>query len=461
MESHSLKFGLPFELHTHLVKRKADLIRLGTEFYLITKQSYWLIITAKGILVHMNSISLIQGDSLTVIKSLPSNSVHCVITSPPYWGLRNYGVDGQIGLEPSFDEFLDLLVELFREIKRVLHGSGIMFVNMGDSYNSDLTRGHFGNQYKKRNEPHGVKRNTIKKLHPKNLLGQAWRLAFALQDDGWILRSDIIWHKPNPMPESVTDRPTRAHEYLFLFSKSGSYFYDADAIREPQKTFIARAPGPKAQNIADKLVGGKAHSEGGFNSRRQDRGIEYNPLGKNRQSVWTIPTQPFEGAHFATYPIKLVEPCVKAGTSEKGCCPKCLAPWHKLKEKDELIGSAFRDGPDNTNNSTFKVRKRADAPGAEVSAKSIFRTGIMQTYKTVGWAPSCSCDAGEPIPCTVLDPFSGSGTTALVAARHFRSAIGIELNPEYLEMARNRIASDLPLFNSVEVSRHIIQIETK
>jgi site-specific DNA-methyltransferase (cytosine-N4-specific) len=132
----------------------------------------------------MNSISLIQGDSITVIKSLPSNSVHCVITSPPYWGLRNYGVDGQIGLEPSFDEFLVLLVELFSAIKRVLHPSGTMFVNMGDSYNSALTRGHFGSQYKKRSEPHGIKRHTVKKLHPKNLLGQAWRLAFALQDDG-------------------------------------------------------------------------------------------------------------------------------------------------------------------------------------------------------------------------------------------------------------------------------------
>jgi hypothetical protein len=170
-------------------------------------------------------------------------------------------------------------------------------------------------------------------------------------------------------------------------------------------------------------------------------------LGKNRQSVWTIPTQAFADAHFATYPTKLVEPCVKAGTSEKGCCPKCLAPWTKLKKKGELIGSGLRSESGDENKSVFKVRKRADAPGAEVSAKSIFRTGIVQTYETIGWEPSCDCNAGEPIPCTVLDPFSGSGTTALVAARYFRNAIGIELNPKYLEMARHRIAADMPLFN--------------
>ena len=247
------------------------------------------------------------------------------------------------------------------------------------------------------------------------------------------------------MPESVRDRPTRAHEYIFLFAKSGSYFYDADAIREPQKTFIVQAPGPKAQNAGDKLIGGKAHSEGGFNSRRQDRGIEYNPLGKNKPTVWSIATQPFEGAHFATYPIKLVEPCIKAGTSEKGCCPECLSPWQKVKEKAEIAKREdnFRNSDrylgGAINNSEVKSRKRADAPGAEVSATSLFRTGAFQTYKTIGWEPACNCEIHDPIPCTVLDPFSGSGTTALVAARHFRSAIGIELNPDYLEMARKRI----------------------
>lgn len=410
----------------------------------------------------MNSISLIQGDALTVLKSLPSNSVHCVITSPPYWGLRDYGVEGQMGLEPSFEEFLIPMVELFSEIKRVLHRTGTIFVNMGDSYNSDFAIGKLSTQYKNRPDPSGVKRSVIKGLHPKNLLGQPWHLAFALQKDGWILRSDIIWYKPNPMPESVKDRPIRAHEYLFLFSKSGTYFYDHDAIREPQKNPINSAPEQGAQIacVNDRDLE-KVVTEETVGLQRQ-----YNPLGKNRLSVWTIPTQGFAGGHFATYPTKLVEPCIKAGTSEKGCCPKCLAPWQRLREKGPLIVAdrSFRSErytKGDKDNSIVKARKRADAPGAEVSPTSVFRTNLIQTYETIGWQPSCNCDAGEPIPCTVLDPFSGSGTTALIAARNFRNAIGIELNPEYLEMARQRIAYDMPLFNNVDVSRPIVQIEKK
>lgn len=344
-------------------------------------------------------IKIYQGNSLDVLQRLPDESVHCVVTSPPYWQLRNYEVDGQIGLEPTINEFIDTLVKLFREIKRVLHKSGTLWVNMGDSYNSAQTRGTWGNQSKHGYLDHGASRSTIKNLHSKNLVGQPWRLAFALQDDGWILRSDIIWHKTNPMPSSVTDRPTPAHEYLFLFSKSSKYFYDHLAIRE---------------------VGEHCES-------------------RNKRTVWSIPTEAFADAHFATYPTRLVTPCILAGTSEKGCCPKCFTPWTFILKRDE------------TKTDPGKPRKRANAPGSELSSKSMFRTRQWSTYSYDVWAPACKCDAGEPIPCTVLDPFHGSGTTGLVAARLNRNYVGIELNPEYIEISKKRLNSDRPLFNKVEV----------
>jgi DNA modification methylase len=260
---------------------------------------------------------LIQGDCLEVLKTLPAESINCAVTSPPYYGLRDYGVDGQIGLEQTPNEYVAKLVEVFREVKRVLKDDGTLWLNLGDSYasaqkgsggatNKQLTnRGSFFRPERYDLASHGLK--------PKDLIGIPWRVAFALQADGWYLRQDIIWHKPNPMPESVRDRCTKAHEYIFLLSKSAKYFFDSDAIKEGSKTYTRKAS----------KIGNKAQSDDGFRSYMVDSqtrgfGRDITTVGRNKRSVWTVTTKPFKGAHFATFPQDLVEPCILAGCPEGG-----------------------------------------------------------------------------------------------------------------------------------------------
>ena len=311
----------------------------------------------------MTDWRILEGDCRDVLRSLPAQSVHTCVTSPPYFGLRDYGADGQIGLEPTPDDFVAALVAVFREVRRVLRDDGTVWLNLGDSYAStggEVTRpgvtARAGNTLAtlhpsaRADVPNGVK--------PKDLIGVPWMVAFALRADGWYLRSDIIWSKPNPMPESVTDRPTKAHEYLFLLSKEPRYFYDADAIRE-DLSLTASYGGVYAQEGKQVAVG-----NGHAGLTAAGRLIEPNPAGRNKRSVWTVATQPFAGAHFATFPPKLIEPCVLAGAPEGG---------------------------------------------------------------------------------RVLDPFAGAGTTGLVALQHGREFVGIELNPEYAQMARDRIETAVRL----------------
>jgi len=331
-----------------------------------------------------------EGDALAVLKTMPSDSVDCVVTSPPYWGLRDYGVDGQMGLEPTPEAFVAGMVEVFREVRRVLKPTGTCWVNLGDSYNAAGRTGHGTSredckQGTNRASANGADqvRPSAGNLKPKDLVGIPWRVAFALQADGWWLRSDIIWHKPNPMPESVTDRCTKAHEYLFLMTKSERYFFDHEAIKEPASKGAAGSnfnPGKtgehelgrasamlrKAGNKSHKYV--TAYDDSDTQEHRTKAGLmavaETEWETRNKRSVWTIATQPFSEAHFATFPMKLVEPCILAG------CP----------------------------------------PGG-----------------------------------MVLDPFAGSGTTGCAALLHGREFIGIELNPEYAAMARRRIAKYDPM----------------
>jgi DNA modification methylase len=299
---------------------------------------------------------ILQGDVRDRLTELPDGSVQTCITSPPYFGLRDYGHEGQIGLEPTPDEFVQALVGVFREVRRVLRDDGTVWCNLGDSYHGggysnhringeEWLRAHGGDRRRSRQRDR-IKANPD--LKPKDLVGIPWMLAFALRADGWYLRSDIIWSKPNPMPESVTDRPTKAHEYLFLLSKGPRYFYDADAIRESAMVVEqGRRPGPESNGY---------HVESGRNdsgAHLGGMGFGVDPAGRNKRTVWTVATQPFPGAHFATFPPKLIEPCVLAGTR-----------------------------PDDV----------------------------------------------------VLDPFAGAGTTGVVALRHDRSFIGVELNPDYAEM---------------------------
>ena len=276
-------------------------------------------------------IHLLNANALHI--PLAANTAQCVITSPPYWGLRCYGVDAQLGLEATPDEFLANMVSVFREVWRVLKDTGVLFVNMGDSYGDG-----------------------------KQLQGMPWRLAFALQSDGWILRSDIIWAKPNPMPESVTDRPTKAHEYVFLLSKQGRYFYDADAVREPQVDEYKKY-------LAKRGTNGK-YEDQNHKANHLSRD-SFNPKGRNRRTVWTVATQPYSGSHFATFPTALVEPMILAGS----------------------------------------------------------RPGDL-----------------------VLDPFSGTATVGEVSRKHHRRYVGLELNPEYIELAKERTQHIQPTlldFNSV------------
>jgi DNA modification methylase len=264
---------------------------------------------------------IIQGDCIEGMRTLPDASVHCCVTSPPYWGLRDYGHDGQIGLESTPDAYVARMVEVFREVRRVLREDGTCWVNLGDSYAGG---GGFcptapSNLAGSKQTTQGSKSGGIKPqgaIKAKDLVGIPWRVAFALQADGWWLRQDIIWHKPNPMPESVRDRCTKAHEYVFLLTKSERYYYDAQAVSEA--VACVRGPGNKKPLKGVEEDGEKHRTRAGLHKAAERWREEGPPESRNRRSVWTITTKPYSGAHFAVMPSDLVEPCIKAGCPEGG-----------------------------------------------------------------------------------------------------------------------------------------------
>ena len=270
-------------------------------------------------------VTILQGDCLTVLKTLPTVSIHCCVTSPPYFNLRDYGIEGQIGMETSVDEYVAKLVLVFTEVKRVLREDGTAWINVGDSY---FGSGQGYGDTKTTNKSHHGSRERQKPewndcgLKPKDLIGIPWMVAFALRADGWYLRSDIIWHKPNPMPESVTDRPTKSHEYIFLLTKSAKYYYDAEAIKEEaafdgrQDTTIKPAEKYRGRQMVD---GQQPQSlgRGNENERWPSKSDDGTRL-RNKRSVWTVATSPYSGAHFATFPPKLITPCIQAGCPERG-----------------------------------------------------------------------------------------------------------------------------------------------
>jgi len=370
---------------------------------------------------------VLVGDVLERLKDLSDGCVQCVVTSPPYWGLRDYGCAGQLGLEPTPDAYVSRIVEVFREVRRVLRDDGTLWLNLGDSYGA--TGGNTAMTGGKSDPSRGVKMgfgnlpNTETGLRPKNLIGIPWRVAFALQADGWYLRQDIIWHKPNPMPESITDRCTKSHEYIFLLSKSARYFYDSEAIKE---TAIHSGRVVKATGILSKNAnaGFGNDTKLGFTTR------DILVSGKrNKRSVWSITTKPFSGAHFAVFPEELPELCIKAGTSEKGSCSVCGAPWERIIERTQLNRTELPKESPNYRPNTYQGEYE------DINGKG--DAGFTET-KTIGWQPTCECNA-PVIPCIVLDPFFGSGTVGVVAKRLGRDWIGIELNPEYASMAEKRI----------------------
>lgn len=379
-----------------------------------------------------------EGHILDRLRDMPEGSVQTVITSPPYWGLRDYGVDGQLGLEETPAKFITAMVEVFTEVHRVLRDDGTLWLNIGDSYarGAGHRKGNFGREP----QAHGFRdtRKTPAGLKDKDLVGIPWMLAFALRAEGWYLRRDIIWSKPNPMPESVTDRPTTAHEYIFLLTKKSRYFYDQEAINEP-----AEYSGPNGAQHSPYGQGFTRRSEAighhkarpGIDTRGgnqgTDEGIPFNPLSRNKRSVWTIATRPFPDAHFATFPPELVAPCVLAGTPIQSCS-ECGAPWHRIVDrvptgKTQKAADGW-DTSKRAHGSRHQDGRSKGDPGIPVLASI-----------TTGWEPTCECGDNLTAPAVVLDPFAGAGTTLLVAEQLGRDSIGIELNPEYADMAKSRI----------------------
>lgn len=410
------------------------------------------------------------------LRRLEENSVHCMVTSPPYWGLRDYGGtpqvwggdpdcdhewddeqsctkcgawNGQLGLEPTPQMYTQHLVEIFREIRRILREDGTCWLNLGDSYaaggsggqSSSSTlkgNGHGGEKPLSRQLQtlgKGIQRSAPPGLKPKDLVGIPWRAAFALQDDGWYLRSEIIWQKPNCLPESVRDRVTRSHEHIFMLTKSARYFYDHDAIKEPLTMTPQRRLTPRSGMRHEAMRHDKK-----YDHKISDEPHQQGPAnGRNKRSVWTVTPKPYKGAHFAVFPPELITPCILAGTSEKGCCPMCGAPWTRIVERpakpvvrEEVLPSS-RDGG------------RTVEQGMERSGMSHFKYNEWLKENppvTTGWEPTCGCPAHEPVPCKVLDPFSGSGTTGQVALDHGRDYIGLDLNAEYRELAVARLLGE-------------------
>ena len=273
----------------------------------------------------MTTQRIIPGDCIEGLRTLPDASVHCCVTSPPYWGLRDYGHDGQIGLESTPEAYVARMVEVFREVRRVLRDDGTCWVNLGDSYAANaatskkIGESHRGSDTPTLNQPHQCRvsvRGGEWRIKAKDLVGIPWRVAFALQADGWWLRQDIIWHKPNPMPESVRDRCTKAHEYVFLLTKSERYYYDAEAVSEA--SVCLRGPGNKKPLKGVEEDGEKHRTRAGLHLAAERWRQDGPPLSRNRRSVWTITTKPYSGAHFAVMPPDLVEPCIKAGCPEGG-----------------------------------------------------------------------------------------------------------------------------------------------
>lgn len=461
-------------------------------------------------------VSLLNADSLTM--PLADGSVHMIATSPPYWGLRDYGlatweggdagcdhveseyrtglglaalgeqyrggghkqggvgtrqyrgqcakcgalqVSAGLGLEPLHDclgwargencgACYVCRMRLFaRECWRVLRDDGVMFLNLGDSYYGGKGQSSYGwsieNQdrktlqraYTHANGGRGKTRPNdlpISGLKPKDLVGIPWRVALALQADGWYLRSDIIWAKPNPMPESVTDRPTKAHEYVFLLTKRARYFWDADAVREEFKPYeVNQTVTTSGAYKGPPVMPGRDDFDGMYSLHgRAAKRSYFKHAGRNLRSVWNIATQPYSGAHFATWPEKLVEPMVKAGTSEAGCCPVCGKQWERVTEPtpeySRFLGRGWNDHTKDATHGSIKD----DTTGARTTKATI----------TLGFRPTCDHEA-DPVPCTVLDPFAGSGTTGVVARRLGRNFVGLDLSFDYLrDQARRRLELD-------------------
>jgi DNA modification methylase len=381
----------------------------------------------------MNKIEF--GDCREIMKRWIDEGVkiQTCITSPPYYGLRDYGVDGQVGLEKSVDDYVNNMVEVFNHVKELLTDDGTLWLNLGDTY-SDTRWSSGGGQImnKNKDEHRSLQHEKNTGLPSKNLIGIPWKVAFALQADGWILRQDIIWQKPNPMPESVRDRCTKSHEYIFLLSKSPQYYFDHVAIKEPSvnpESYKGRRKRSSMTEQSEIIMDKFGATRSGF--KNIEEGKTYPT--RNKRDVWKVNVRPYKGAHFATYPTALIEPCILAGTSEKGHCPVCNARWKRMK-----IDTGERHDVEVYTGKAIKDYEHAKAQNPSDTKRRVLES-MSKIYK-YEWIPTCECRL-EPVPDIVFDPFMGSGTTAQVALQHGRQYLGCELNKEYEKLQQERIGN--------------------
>lgn len=385
-----------------------------------------------------SEVRILVGDVIERLKGMKKKSIHTCITSPPYWNQRDYKVDGQIGLEPTPEDFITKMVEVFREVRRVLRDDGVIWINIGDSYASGgrKTNGPIDpatpqGRHRASKQDRNFRAPQPANVKAKDLLGIPWLLALALRNDGWYLRSSIIWEKKNAMVHSVKDRCMTNHEYVFMLSKSPTYFFDNTAIRE--KTGREMTWEEYIANTGTDWQAGKDRKntdlEEGLGATSNKLCGGTHPDGAAKRTVWSVNTKGIKDGHFASFPFKLIEPMILSATSHAGCCSKCGTQWvRKLKRVRHPTRPA----------TTSKMNKReAVNPTKEYGHRDPKRH-VTET-KTIGWKPGCDCKGAEEIPSTVLDIFGGSGTTACVALQKNRSAVLIELNPEYVEIMKRRI----------------------
>ena len=377
---------------------------------------------------------IICGPAKNVLRTMPAESISCCVSSPPYWALRDYGVNGQLGLEKTFEEYIDKLCTIYDEVKRVLRKDGTCFVNLGDTYGGSTGQPNAPKLNPAQVAEHKEASRVKEYLPAKCLCLIPQRFAIEMVNRGWILRNTIIWHKPNTMPSSAKDRFTVDFEYVYFFVKSKKYWF------EPQ--YEPYSPTAHAMGVVDangkETIGQwseKTHNKnndamyGSFNKALAGKERTKNPLGRNKRCVWTIPTQPFPEAHFATYPEKLVEPMIKAGCPEF-ICTKCGKAREKIFETEYT-------NPDRSKESAFQPRANVanDSPDNNFTTMKYAKVTAQHTH--IGYT-DCNCGA-EFVPGVVWDPFVGSGTTLQVAAKLGRNYGGSELKPEYIEMAEKRI----------------------
>lgn len=422
------------------------------------------------------TVQLLTGHCVDELNKLQAKSVQCIVSSPPYIWLRDYDtppVDwpevhytpmiglppvvapaqtASLGLEEDITSYLGHIVHVFRAAHRVLRDDGTMWINAGDSYASG-GRGGGGSYMEERGDSswkNASGRNGFRKPPPgfgrKDMLGMPWRVAYALQADGWQLRNDVVWDKPNCMPESAEDRLTRCHEYLFLFSRSDHYHYDSDAIREP----VTGGAHTRGGGVGGKAVPPGSDKQGRIRqNERFGKAVRELVTNRNKRTVWSIPTEAFKGKHFATFPRALVRPCILASTSAMGCCSSCGAPRKRI---------VVIEGP------SFNERSKDRPPSAYAEAwdgnpHSFAVRGshghIARIRRTVGWNPTCDCGVDKTKPCTVLDMFSGSGTVGVVAIATGRSYVGIDLSHEYSQQAIRRLARETVASGWADSTAHV------